>query len=480
MTFNNYSGTFLFLILGMFISACSPRTGPSVSDPSEEISDTEEVATDTIPDGCETFESVRLGQHALEHYVIYRGFLREGDIEDAYENWKIVYEIAPAADGQRWTVFNDGVFFYENLLKTEEDPEKRDEYITTILGIYDQIGICYPEQKASAQARKAFDLYYHYRDYSTIEEIFGMFRDAMDHFGEETPAFVVNPFTAILVEKTLKDEIDHELARTYTNRIFDLLELNDDPADASWNLVRNYAPQRLMDLERIRGFFDCQYYIDTYYELFENNPEDCESIQLALGKIQWGECPEEHEVVNELKAAVDVHCKIPVTASSLVREAYQSLRDAEFSKAVRLFKQAIEEQEDAKLKADYALVIGKVYYSHLRQFPRAREYAQMALNYRPNWGEPHILIGKLYASSGPLCGPGTGWDSQVVTWVAIDEWEKARSKDPQSRTEANNLINTYRQYMPSVEDVFQRGLQEGESYFVSCWIERETTIRVAR
>lgn len=91
-----------------------------------------------------------------------------------------------------------------------------------------------------------------------------------------------------------------------------------------------------------------------------------------------------------------------------------------------------------------------------------------------------MLIGKLYASSGPLCGPGRGWDSQIVTWPAIDTWRKAKRIDPAVAPEANKLINRYAQYMPDTEAIFIRGLAEGQDFKVPCWIQRSTKIRAAK
>jgi len=130
-------------------------------------------------------------------------------------------------------------------------------------------------------------------------------------------------------------------------------------------------------------------------------------------------------------------------------------------------------------KAKYALLIAKIYYAHLKDFPESRRWARAAQQYDPTSGEPYMLVGKLYASSGPLCGPGRGWDSQVVTWVAIDEWRKGRQIDPSVRDEANRLIARYKQYMPSAEDIFQRTLQEDDLFKVRCWIQQSTKIRRA-
>ena len=86
----------------------------------------------------------------------------------------------------------------------------------------------------------------------------------------------------------------------------------------------------------------------------------------------------------------------------------------------------------------------------------------------------------LYASSGPLCGPGTGFDSQIVVWVALDMWNKAKSLDPAAAPEANKFIRRYAQYMPNKEDIFIRGLKEGGTFKVPCWIQRNTVIRAAK
>ena len=138
-----------------------------------------------------------------------------------------------------------------------------------------------------------------------------------------------------------------------------------------------------------------------------------------------------------------------------------------------------EGQDDQERLAKFNLRIAKIYYGHVRDFRKAREFAYKALEYRPDWGEPYIVIGKLYASSGPLCGPGRGWDSQIVTWPAIDKFRKAKRVDPSVAAEANKWIAYYQKYMPSVEDIFQRQLNEGDSFRVGCWIQESTTIRPA-
>ncbi|MEL7163779.1 MAG: hypothetical protein AAFN92_23675, partial [Bacteroidota bacterium] len=110
-------------------------------------------------------------------------------------------------------------------------------------------------------------------------------------------------------------------------------------------------------------------------------------------------------------------------------------------------------------------------------FGQARKFARRAAEANPASGEPYMLIGPLYASSGPLCGPGTGFDSQIVTWPAIDKWQQAKRIQPDLAKEANKLIGRYTQYMPSKSDIFQRGIKEGDTFKVGCWIQENTRVR---
>lgn len=476
---NIFSSWFALLVLGsLFLYQCSPRTGETVQLP-DENGQAESEEESVIDARCATFESIPRGDRYIESYVLYRDFLRAGDMEEAFGYWRQVFKNTPAADGQRWTVFSDGIRFYEWKLQGEDNENKRAEHIDKILELYDLIGICYPQQFAFSQGRKAFDLYYNYRGHTSDKAIYDIFQTSMDAFEDDVQAFIINPYTALLVRLFVDGEIDTIEAQQTAMKILAVVDLYGDVEDDAWSVVKTYAPQRLADLEVVSGFYPCEYYLDNYSDLYYDDPENCENIQLVLSRLLWGNCSEDLEIITQLRASIDEHCQIPVTASSLVRNAYEAMREGRFRASINYFEQAIAEEVDVLKKAEYSLTVGKIYYSHLRDFPKAREAALKAAGFRSNWGEPYILIGKLYASSGPLCGPGTGWDSQVVTWVAIDAWERAKQLDSSVRGEANQLIATYERYMPSRADIFQRNVNEGDDYFVACWIQRSTTIRAA-
>lgn len=462
--------------LGLMV-ACTPKTTEPVVT-AEPETEPEPAKVDENLSPCPKFTDAPNPDEAETNYVLYRDFLRAGDYEKAYELWQKVYAVAPAADGQRNTVLADGIRFNERFISQTTDTSQWEPYVDRIFELYDQVQKCYPEG-GYIQARKAFDLYYKYRWRATKLEIYNMFKESLEIDGEDVQDFVINPFTSLLVEMYFDDKIPLEEAQMYAERIKKIVANGVENCEGvmcdRWAIIETYAPERLEAFETVKGFYDCDYYTDKYYAQFEENPEDCDVILTVFSRMRWGGCEETNEKLRELIRVGNQNC----VEEGPLEKAYEALRNADYDLAIELFESAAEEAETPEKKAQWLLTVAKIYYAHKRNFPQSRQYARQAADVRPNWGEPFILIGQLYASSGPLCGPGTGWDSQIVVWPALDAWNRAKRIDPSVTAEANKWIGRYAKYMPSKEDVFQRSLSAGQSFRIGCWIQETTTIRTA-
>lgn len=475
--------TILFVLFAVL--ACTPKvtkeaqttkpTTPVVKPP-------EPKEEDLSP--CPKFKDAPNPDEAETNYVLYRDFMKVKDWDQAYDYWQKVFAVAPAADGRRNTVYADGIRFYEHFYAQTQDATEKESYINKIFDLYDQIDACYNEGGYIA-GRKAFDLYYKYKDRAPKEEIYKMFKQSIDMDGEEAPDFVVNPFTSLLVELYFKEKVSMEEAQKYTKIVKDLIAKGVEDCKGvgckRWEIIQGYAPIRLEQFETVKGFYDCDYYMDKYYPEYEEAMKEsdlekrCDVLRTVYSRLKWGGCSEAGEKFQTLISAGNTHC----VEETAVEKAYEALRNGEYNEAITLFEAAANEEEDTEKKGKYLLVAAKVYHAHLKSFSKARQYARRALEVRPNWGDPYLLIGRLYASSGPLCGPGRGWDSQIVVWPAIDMWAKAKRVDPSVTAEANKWIGRYRQYMPNKEDVFIRNLKAGQSFRIGCWIQETTTIRTS-
>lgn len=476
---SNKNYLFAFVLLFIWCVGCTPKVveevvkeepKPAVNqpDPNEKLSPCPNFYTAPNPDEAET------------NYVLYRDFMKQQQWQEAYGYWQKVYEVAPAADGRRNTVMADGIRFYEYFMSQATDETEKAKYIDQVYEMYDKIDECYPDG-GYVKGRKAFDYFYKYPDRSTKEETYAMFKKSMDEDGvENAQYFILNPMASLMVDLYFDDKIALEEVKQYEQNIRTRLAKGLEDCTGKgcekWKIIEEYIPERFEAFERIKGFYDCDYYKEKYYGEFLAAQDDCEKVVEVYSRLKFAGCDETDEQFKELIRVGNENCA-PEPGPGEV--ANNCLRNAEYQCAIDNYQIAASEATDPQKKAKYTLIIAKIYNAHLKNFPKAREFALQAAEIDPNWGEPHILIGRLYASSGPLCGSGRGWNSQIVVWAAIDAWNKAKRVDSSVKAEANKWIGRYSQYMPNKEDIFQRNLQVGDSYRIPCWIQRTTTIRAA-
>lgn len=480
----------LYCLLLLSIIACTPQAaGPTTTDanqstsPSQPTPDPRAAAQDGLSP-CPKFSDAPNPDDAETNYVIYRQQLKAGDQEAALNTWRKVYAVSPAADGQRPTVYTDGVAFYNYLI--EQNPDQANAYGDTILQLYSQARECYPGDGYMA-AIQAFDSYYKYKDIATDDEIYELFKESIEMDGaEDLQYFVINPMSRLVVDMHQADKIDDAEAKNIVDALRTRLQKGLDECQGdqceAWNTIAAYAPSSLQYFETVKGFYDCAYYVDQYYPDFQENATECDNITIAYSRMRWGDCEDGNPQFQEVRTAYQENCATVATTGGggtggLVRQGYDALREGNSQEAVEKLREAAEQTEDSERKGRLLLTVAKIYYRDMRNFSQARNYARQAAQADPTNGEPYILIGTLYASSGPLCGPGTGFDSQVVVWPAIDQWQRAKSVDSSVAGKANQLIGRYTQYMPSRADIFQRGIEEGSTYRVGCWINESTRVR---
>jgi len=474
-------GKSTLLILTLFILACTPKTTEKVVEAETAPPPKQEEQLITNPCRMLSDLSANEKEDATTAYALYRDYIKSKDYKTALTIWEKAYYAAPAANGRIKYQFDDGIKIYKSFYDETTDIKLKKTYHDTIMSIYDKRAECYPDP-GYVEGRKAFDKYYYYSEVSTQDEAYELFKQALDQKGEKSNYFVINPMTGIIADKLINEKISFEEGRKYIGILLNAIEYgnaNCGSKCSTWEVINSYAPARLENLEGIKGLYDCQYYEKKYLALLAQDPTNCEVINTAYSRLLYGGCDPGSASVTQVKEAKDTNCYTPPPPPGPLRMAFDAYNGGQYSEAIGLFENFVNKTDDVEKKAKYTLLIAKIYYGDLKKFSKARKYALNAAKLKSNWGEPYLLIGKLYASSGPLCGPGTGWDSQVVTWAAIDKFEYAKKIDSSAATEANKWITRYKQYMPTKEDVFFRRLKVGDSFTVPCWIQEKTTIRTA-
>ncbi len=469
------------LLLLIFV-CCGPKTTEVLVDKSVEKEE-EEVKERHTP--CTTFGDLSIAERdeAETAYVLYKDQIKVQNYKKAYQLWKTAYTLAPGSNGRVKSQFDDGVAIYTHLFQESEDETLRLKYLDTINFIYAKREECFGKD-SYLDAKKAFDYYYNFKDYIDEQELFDLFASAADAKENKADYFIVNPFSRLIYDRVVAGTTDHTTGSKYAVQMLKSIKhgmaaAKGDYIDA-WNVINDYAPPLLEALEGFKGFYDCEYYTDKYYKLYLENKDSCELVNMAYSRMLRGDCPDTNPEVQEMIALKKTKCYVAPPASSDIKLGNQAYQEGRYRDAVTHYEDYINKTDDLEKKAKFQLLIAKIYYRDLKNFSKSRSYALKAAKNRDKWGEPYMLIGKLYASSGPLCGPGRGWDSQIVTWPAIDKFRYAKKIDNSVASEANKLIRTYSQYMPSKEDIFQRpGINEGDTFKVGCWIQENTKVRAA-
>lgn len=473
----------IFLFLFFAFPSCSPKVTEPIIAP--EVKPTSAPPLRERLTECTTLDdlSPSLKSSTEDAFVLYRDQIRFEKYSQAAELWKKAYYTAPGANGRVTYHFDDGIRIYDHFFKNNTDKNLERVLVDTILSIYDKRIECF-EDDGTILARKAFNSYYSYSNYVSEDVIFSQFKEVMDRKGEKADYFIINPYSRMLYDRVLDEKISHDEASKIAHQIFAAIDYGKKNCEGeycdAWDIISDYSPNLLSSLEGIKGFYDCDYYMNRYFVQYLEDSTNCDNITEVYLKMIWAQCDPADNRYQRLKNAKEKECYVPPPPPGTLQLAYKALNEGDFKEAIAYYEQYVSETDDPEKKAEKLLLISKIYYAHIRNFSASRTYALRAAEYKSNWGEPFLLIGKLYASSGPLCGPGRGWDSQIVTWPAIDKFEYARRIDPSVAAEANKWISRYEQYMPSMEDIFQRRLEVNSSFSVGCWIQEKTTIRPAK
>ncbi|MEM9931886.1 MAG: hypothetical protein AAF840_19010, partial [Bacteroidota bacterium] len=299
---------------------------------------------------CAKFSDAPNEDEATDNYVIYRQLLKAKEMDLAMVSWRKVYAVSPAADGKRPTVYSDGIVFYNELIK--KYPDRKEAYGDTILALYAEARRCYPGN-GYLTAIQGFDSYYTYPGSATDDEIYALFKESIEIDGpEKLNYFVINPMSKLVVEQHRDGKIDaaeaSRITRALKARLTKGLEECQGSACQAWNTINAYAPETLRYFETVKGFYDCQYYINQYYADYQANPTDCDAIRTAYSRLRYGACAEGTPEYDELKAAYDKNCRVIVNAGpSTLKEAFNCLESSDYDCAIQKFEQAAEEADEA-------------------------------------------------------------------------------------------------------------------------------------
>ena len=452
--------------------------------------------TGTLTAQCETWEGSSKKDDALNAHSIYRQAIKIEDYTVAFENWKQAYEVAPAADGKRDYHFTDGALLYKQKFETTSDDSKKLKYadmanslIEKAIGCLESGAIevkcpgsdCVEKRVGYLLGRKAFDMFYTFR--SPYRDIAETLKRSVELSGNDAEYIIFVPYAEVVVYMYTNELMSKEEAR----KIYD--ELN---AIADFNIANNQRFKAYYDQAKSamngtfvyieRQIFDCDFFEKKLRPAYEMDADNPEVIKDILSNLKAQGCTDGDPLHDELaekwkKYAEEENARLQAEFEERNPQivAKRLYDEGNFQGAIEKYREAIAKETDPERKSSYLFSKASIEFRRLDQLGNARKTALEAAALNPNWGRPYMLIGDMYASSARNCGDS--WNQRLAILAAMDKYIQAKSIDSEVAEEANDKLSRYRASMPSQDEGFMRGLKEGQTVDVGCWIGEKVKVR---
>ncbi len=405
----------------------------------------------------------------LRNYSLYRGYLKNNDYADAKLFWQKLIGICPEYSTGIWS---DGEKIYTAEIDKEKDPIRRVVLIDSLIWIYDQrieyFGNHPRFSKGYLLGKKGISLINYEvqptsRGYEALKE------------SVELEEYQSNPAVLLTFMKVTKSQFQGGLieAREVINNYSSCMNIIDKnlektPDDANFQIAKNGTEQYLISSKAA----DCSTLVDIFSQQFPEKEKDSEWLTKVTDLLKSTGCSD-NELYNKSTEALFV---LEPSAESAHKIANLYFTKDDFEKAIFYLTKGVGLGDQSEETASMYYELAYLNFMQQKNYQKARDYAQKAIEIRPNWGDPYILIGKMYVDDRKSVSANP-FEQEAVFWAAVDKFITAKKVDPEQSKKANDLITQYSQYFPINEDVFMWTLKDGMMYNVGGWINEQTTVR---
>lgn len=257
-----------------------------------------------------------------------------------------------------------------------------------------------------------------------------------------------------------------------------------DKAFAMIDEIEDYAPANLQNrISEVReSLFNSPEERIEFYESQLAEAGDSEKEQLYMDLIDLYE--ETGRSEKATKTAQNLYELNPSYVNSR-KVASIYLNEGKYERAIEFLNESLKKADNEADKKEITLELAET-HQQLDQLREARKFARRAISIDEDYGEAYMRVASIYAASVSQCtgGEALDRDDRTVYWLVVDYLNKAKEADPSLASNVNNRADSYRSAMPTSEDKFFRGWEEGDRFTIDetvgecyAWIDETTTIK---
>ena len=398
---------------------------------------------------------------------LYREFYKQKNYKDAILSWRYVFNNCPQATEN---IFINGVNMYKSFIAAQKDTVVKKSLIDTLMLIYD-VRIKYYGKEGQHLASKANDLLN--VDSNRSFEAYRMLKRSIELLVDASEESTLLNYCSSAIAGFKSGKISNvaivDLYNQTGSIIDDHLNTVVDRTDSlKWIRIRSVIEKNTVP------FLQCKDITAIFSKKLATTPDDMALLKRISGMLYRKGCTDDSLYFFSLEKMNTIE----PNANTAFLIAHEYVKRKDIPSAITILNGTADKLKDDESKARCNYYLGVV-YADSKDFSNARTYALKAIQLKPNYGEPYLLIADCYARSATSCG-NDDVNSRVAYWCAVDKLNKAKTVDPKLTATVNNLISQYSRNFPSTEMLFFKDIKIGSKYLVACWINETTTVRSSR
>ncbi len=409
--------------------------------------------------------------NCIKYLSFYKDYFKQKSYNEALPNWREAFKRCPPTANQ--TMLVDGTTLMRKLIsQNSKNPVYREKLVDSLMMIHDIRIANYPKYAVTARNNKGLDLANYVQN--DPERLYKEYGEIIAGNKTKTKPTILLFYFDSAVELYKNGSLDEEEIIGVYEGCMELLS-KMDPKDAADKEMIDDMMVKIEELFASNNIADCDKLIELYTPKFEADPQNIELAEKIVRFMSAADGCTDNALF--ISAATSIHKSNPTHASAYTLYKLNA-STGKSAEAVKYLQEAIDrEDSDAAQDAEYYYELAVYNFkcgNNLAAEQAAKKVIPLATTSEIK-GKTYMLIGTIWG--GVRCD-GNDIAKRAPYWVAVDYFERAKAADPELAAEANKRINEYKKYYPLTADAFMFGVNDGETYQVSCGgFKANTTVR---
>lgn len=409
--------------------------------------------------------------NCIKYLSFYKDYFKQKSYNEALPNWREAFKRCPPTANQ--TMLVDGTTLMRKLIsQNSKNPVYREKLVDSLMMIHDIRIANYPKYAVTARNNKGLDLANYVQN--DPERLYKEYGEIIAGNKTKTKPTILLFYFDSAVELYKNGSLNEEEIIGVYEGCMELLS-KMDPKDAADKEMVDDMKVKIEELFASNNIADCDKLIELYTPKFEADPQNIELAEKIVRFMSAADGCTDNALF--ISAATSIHKSNPTHASAYTLYKLNA-STGKSAEAVKYLQEAIDrEDSDAAQDAEYYYELAVYNFkcgNNLAAEQAAKKVIPLATTSEIK-GKTYMLIGTIWG--GVRCD-GNDIAKRAPYWVAVDYFERAKAADPELAAEANKRINEYKKYYPLTADAFMFGVNDGETYQVSCGgFKANTTVR---